>query len=449
MSDTPTPQPARLLGLVPATALVVGTMLGVGIFIGPPQMAAISGSETLFLLLWLGGGVTALCGALSVAELSALLPFNGGHYVYLRKVYGPGIGFAAGWLEGLAVFPGSIGTLALAVGTFQLPALFGPSVLEPFVVGPISIPAPLVWGTLIVVAFTALNHLGIVLSGRVQTALTALPVLLFFGGAVWVIAAGHHASLSDVPEPATSQAMNLAAAYLPVYFAYAGWEGAIYVAGEIKNPGRNLPRALIVGTSLVTLLYFVLTAGFATLFSLSQLSTVGEAGSAAAGHLFGRPGTIAMTGLILVGLLGSLNAQVLTGSRITNAMSIDGEFVRSVARLSRRFGTPAHALWLQAAWTVVLMAFQRVDQLIAYATAAMLMIGVLSVLSVGILRRREPDAQRPYRTLFYPATPVLYIVSSVVVLAILIRQADVSVLLAVGWFVLALVLRRLAHARKR
>lgn len=423
-------------------------MLGVGIFIGPPQMAAISGSRTLFLLLWLGGGITALCGALSVAELSALLPHNGGHYVYLRRVYGSGIGFAAGWLEGLAVFPGSIGTLALAVGTFQLPSLFGPSVLEPLVVGPVSIPAPLLWGSAIVIAFTGLNHLGIVLSGRVQTVLTAVPVLLFFAGAVWILAAGRHASLADVPEPDALRTMNLAAAYLPVYFAYAGWEGAIYVAGEIKNPGRNLPRALIIGTSMVTVLYLVLSAGFATMFTLGQLSTVGEAGSAAAGQLFGRTGTVAMTGVILVGLLGSLNAQVLTGSRITSAMAVDGEFPRKVGRLSERFGTPVFALWLQAAWTIVLMALQRVDQLIAYATTAMLIIGVLSVLSVGILRHRDPQAERPYRTLFYPVTPVLYCVSSVVVLAILIRQADVSVLLAVAWFVLALVVHRVADAVK-
>jgi APA family basic amino acid/polyamine antiporter len=147
--------------------------------------------------------------------------------------------------------------------------------------------------------------------------------------------------------------------------------------------------------------------------------------------------------MILIGLLGSLNAQVMTGSRITSAMAGDGEFPRVVSRLSPRFGTPVVALWLQAAWTIVLMALQRVDQLIAYATAAMLMIGIMSVLSVILLRRRRPDAERPYRTLAYPVTPLLYCVSSAGVLVILVKQVDVSVLLAVAWFALALVLHRL------
>jgi APA family basic amino acid/polyamine antiporter len=418
-------------------------MLGVGIFIGPPQVAGEVGGAVPFLLLWAAGGMAALCGALSVAELSAMTPKDGGHYVFLRRAYGPAAGFAAGWLETLAVMPGSIGAVALALGTFQLPVLFGERAAAPFVVAGLAIPAPFVWGTLVVVALTALNHLGIVISGRTQMALTTTPVVVLFAAALVVLAYGAGTPLSAPAAP--REGASLAAAYLPVFFAYAGWDGAIYIGGEVKDPGRSLPRSLIGGTLAVTVLYLVLCAFFLRVFTLDGLAAAGEAGSAAAEALFGRVGVLAITSLIVAGVVGSINAQVLQGSRISYAMALDGEMPRAFARLDPKRKTPAVALWAQAAWTIALMATQRVDQLVTYASTAMLIAGSLSVMSVVVLRRREPDAPRPYRTWLYPAPPVLFAVSNFVVLAILARRADPSVLLAIGWFVGAFVLYRVVR----
>jgi APA family basic amino acid/polyamine antiporter len=438
---TPTTETPRLLGRWPATAIVAGTMLGVGIFIGPPEVAANVDGVAVFYLLWLAGGVAALCGALSVAELAAMVPADGGHYVYLRRAYGPGVAFAAGWLEILAVMPGSIGAVALALGTFQLPALFGEQLAEPVTLGGLEIPQALVWATVVVLVLTAINHVGIVVSGRTQVVLTATPVVVLFVAAAAVFAAG-------AGEPRAAEASragsNVAAAYLPVFFAYSGWDGATYVAGEVKEPGRTLPIALVGGAALVTLLYLAMCAGYLSVFTLDGLAASGEAGSAAAGALFGRTGAVCATALVGAGVLGSLNAQVLQGSRISYAMALDGELPGAFARLHATRRTPAVALWAQAAWTVALMASQGVEQLVAYASTAMLIAGSLSVASVVVLRRREPAAPRPYRTALYPLPPVLFCLSSAVVLVILTAQGNDSVLLAAGWFVVALALYHVA-----
>ncbi|MBK6425648.1 MAG: amino acid permease [Blastocatellia bacterium] len=440
--------PTKHIGLWPATALVVGPMLGVGIFIGPPQVAASVGSESAFLLLWIAGGITAMCGALSVAELGAMLPLSGGHYVYLRRAYGNGVGFAVGWLQVLAVFPGSIGTVALALGTYQLPVLFGESIREPIVLAGWSIPSTFVIATIVVILLTAINHLGLIFSSRVQLVLTIVPIVTLFVAAIVVIASGQSAPDTGAGHVATTAA-GLAAGYLPVYFAYAGWDGAIYIGGEIRDSGRTLPRSLITGTTVVTTLYLVLCAGFLSVYSLAGLAQSGEAGSAVAGVLLGQAGVVGVTLLIAVAMLGSLNGIVLTGSRIAWAMARDGEFPKPGARLDARFGSPVVSLWAQAAWTIVLMAIGGVEDLIAYASAAMLATGSMTALAVFVLRRREPDLPRPYRTLGYPFTPAIFILSSVVVLAILGWRRDPSVLVTIGWVVLSLAVYQILARRRK
>jgi APA family basic amino acid/polyamine antiporter len=279
-------------------------------------------------------------------------------------------------------------------------------------------------------------------------ALTTTPVVVLFVTAVVLLATGAATPHGAAPAMAREEA-SVAAAYLPVFFAYAGWDGTIYIGGEVKEPGRNLPRSLIVGTLAVTALYLVVCAFFLRVFTLDGLAGAGEAGSAAAAALFGRTGVLAITGLIVAGVLGSLNAQVLQGSRISYAMGLDGEMPRAFAWLDPRRRTPAVALWAQAAWTIALMSTKRVDQLVTYASAAMLVTGSLSVLAVVVLRRREPAAPRPYRTWLYPLPPILFALSSAIVLAILAGRGDPSVLLAIGWFVAAFVVYRTLIAPRR
>ena len=433
------------LGRWSALALVAGTMLGIGIFIAPPVVARYIQSPVWVLALWLGGGLAALCGALCMAELGAMLPRAGGEYLYLRRSYGPGVAFATGWLQLLAIFPGSLAAMAVGTATFQLPALFGPAFAAPVDLGLCILEGPTVWAVLLVLLLTGLNHLGIALSGRVQLLVTIVPLAVLLLVSVVVIGdVGIGRVATDSLTGAWSQAPgadSIAQAYLPIYFAYSGWNAAIYVGGEIAEPGKNLPRAVVGGTLVVLILYVTLCAGFLSVFDTATLAGVGEAGTAAAGQLFGHTGVIVVTLMILLAMLGSINGSIMTGSRIAYAMAHEGHCPPLAGQLHRRFGTPVVALWAQAALAIALIASRKFDQLMDYASAAMLISGSLGVAAVVVLRRKQPELPRPYRLRFYPWAPAIYIASSLFVLGSLALGGDASVWMAIGWFALALLVQ--------
>jgi basic amino acid/polyamine antiporter, APA family len=432
------------MGALPAMALVAGSMLGIGIFIAPPVVAAQLTRPGGFLIMWLAGGLSALFGALAIAELGAMLPRAGGDYPYLRRAYGPGFAFAAGWLQLLAIFPGSLATMAVGTASFQFPMVLGDFFDLPVRLG-IPLAPETFWAVVIVLALTGLNHIGVVISGRVQVALTGIPVVILVAASVAVLltrgldggAWADAGARMDLP-PVSAVAL----AFLPVYFAYSGWNAAIYVGAEIRDPGRNLPRALVGGTLGVTVLYLLLCVGFLAVFEMSDLANTGEAGTAAARALFGGVGEFVVTTLIVLAMLGSINGTVLTGSRVAFAMARGGHCIRQAGKLHSRYRSPVVALWLQAGWSLVLISTQRFEQLMNYTSAAMLITGSLTVLAVMVLRRKLPDLPRPYRTWGYPVTPLLYAGSSLVVLLILAKDLDVSVFLGAGWFVLALLVHR-------
>jgi APA family basic amino acid/polyamine antiporter len=440
----------RALGALPAMALVAGSMLGIGIFIAPPVVASQLDRPGAFLVMWMVGGLSALCGALSVAELGSMMPTAGGDYPYLRRAYGPGWAYAAGWLQLLAIFPGSLAAMAVGTAQFQFPIVFGTSYDVPAMIG-LPIDPAMFWAVIIVVVLTGLNHVGVVLSGRFQVALTGVPVAILVVASVAVLLQSGHEGAWSGSTPATFELPGISAialAFLPVYFAYSGWNAAIFVGGEIRNPGKNLPRALVGGTLGVTVLYFMLCVGFLTVFSMDDLANTGEAGTAAARSLFGGLGVFVVTTLTLLAMLGSINGTVITGSRIAFAMAQDGQCVEQAGKLGR-FGTPAVALWMQAGWTIVLMMSQQFEQLVNYTSAAMLITGTMTVMAVFVLRRKMPDQPRPYRTWGYPVTPLLYAGSSVFVLIMLAKDLDPSVFLGFGWFIAAWAFHRWVIAPRR
>ncbi|MBC8071974.1 MAG: APC family permease [Deltaproteobacteria bacterium] len=437
----------RRLGPFAATSLVAGSMLGIGIFIAPPAVAAHIDRPGAFLLIWLLGGISALCGAVSVAELGAMMPRAGGDYPYLRRAYGPGLAFATGWLQLLAVFPGSLAVLAVGTATYQFPLLFHGVYAWPLALG---LDPVMFWSLAIIVGLTLVNHVGVVVSGRLQVVITVLPVSLLLLGTIAAMlyhgTEGGALASADVGMrlPALPAA---AAAFLPVYFAFSGWNAAIFVGAEIRDPARNLPRALVGGTLAVTVLYLALCIGFLAVFTMGALANTGEAGTAAAELIFGPLGVVAVTVSILFAMLGSINGTILTGSRIAYAMAQDGQCIAAAGRTGR-FGTPGVALWMQAAWTIVLVLTHRFEQLMSYASAAMLITGTLTVLAVFVLRRKLPDMRRPYRTWGYPVTPIVYAGSSIGVLAVLAHKLDASVFLAAAWFVIALAFHHFVLRRR-
>jgi basic amino acid/polyamine antiporter, APA family len=452
--DVPPSAPPRKLGALPALALVAGSMLGIGIFIMPPQVAANVGGPTAFLAMWIVGGVAALFGALCLAELGAMMPRSGGDYEFLHIGWGPGIAFAAGWLQLLVIFPGSLASVAVATANFQLPVLLGEWAGGELSLLGMSIATPRLLAAALIVLLTIINHLGVRISGWVQVTVTVVPILVLLivsayvlgdSGAGEVLRAGTEATTKGE----SSSLASLGSAYLKVYFAYSGWNAALYVAGEIKEPGRNLPRALVGGTGMVTGLYVLLCFGFLAVFGFADLPDVGEAGTAAAVELFGPAAVVAITSLILLAMIGSLNGTVLIGSRIGYAMAQRGDCPREVGRLHPRHNTPHLALWLQALIALLLIASPfNLEQLIDYTSSAMLITGTLTVLTVVVLRRKLPDEPRPYRTTLHPLPALGYVVSSVLVLILVVIDRDPSVLVAVGWFAGALLFWRLVLARR-
>ncbi len=441
----------RRLGVWQAGSLVAGAMLGVGIFVAPPEVAAHAGTPGVFMAVWAAGGLAALCGAVCVAELGAMLPRSGGHYVYIREAYGPSVAFAVGWLQLLAIFPGSLAALAAAVASFQLPVLFGSSFAAPLSFLGLEMPATFVVGGLVILAFTTLNHFGIVSSSRVEMVLVAVPILLLTMATVLVLGGllGGPSTVANAPARSGGADLSaIAAAYLPVYFAYAGWDAVLYVAGDVEAPAVALPRSLVGGTVVVTALYLLLCAGFLAVLPLDRLATVGEAGSAVAGQVSGQAGVLTIASLVLLATLGSLNGTMLAGSRIAQAMARNRDFFSFAARVDSRSGTPRCALWLQSAIALVLLASQRFDQLLAYTTSAMLITGTLSVAAVVVLRWEMPQLVRPYRASLYPLTPAVYAGGNLIVLFLLARRHDPSVLLAAGWFLAALAVDRLFRRTK-
>lgn len=452
-TQAPAEEGSRSLGPLAAMSLVAGTMLGIGIFIAPPDVARHLDHPVTFVLMWALGGISALCGALCVAELGAMMPRAGGDYPYLRLSYGPGVAFAAGWLQLLAIFPGSLATMAVGTATYQLPVVLGGAYPIGDMLGMPEL-TPTLWAVIIIVGFTALNHIGIVLSGLLQIVFTLVPLGVLLVASLWVLGGGTSTDgLAVTTAPSMPALSGAAAAFLGVYFAYSGWNAAIFVGGEIRDPTRNVPRSLVGGTLGVTVLYLLLCLGFVAVLGMGDLATAGEAGSAVARRLFGPVGEMTITVLIVLAMLGSINGCVLTGSRIGYAMAEHGDFTRSAATLHRRYGTPVVALWVQAGIGVLLVLTHSFEHLIKYTSAAMLVTGTLTVMTVMILRRRLPDMPRPYRAWGYPVTPILYAASSLFVLGVFAvrifedgAERDWSVLLAVAWFVVALLVHR---ARRR
>ncbi len=418
------PQPPRVLGGLSSFAVVAGSMLGIGIFLAPPIVARLVESPLAFYALWVLGGLTALGGAVACAELATMFPRCGGDYVFQREAFGPSVAFASGWVLLGAVFAGSIASIAVGLCTYQLPTLLGVDLTRPLWTGPagLRVCAAQLLGIGLVVALTGVNHLGARPAGWLQAVTTLIPVALLLLGAVYVLGvAPAPAGQAAAPAPAVGVGwLGLVGAYLPIYFAYSGWNSVIYLAGEVRHPERNLPRGLVVGTLVVTGLYLLLCTGFLRALGLDGLRQVGEAGSASALAVGGRVAELAVTVCVAITMLACLNGSILGSARVAFAMGQGGAFWARVGVLHPRRGVPGLALWLQAGWSSVLILSNSFEQILNLVSVAMLLSGSLTVASLFVLRRRRPDAPRPFLAWGYPVLPLLYLISSGLVIGALV-----------------------------
>jgi APA family basic amino acid/polyamine antiporter len=418
----------RVIGPLSGFSIVAGSMVGVGIFLSPSIVASHISSAPLFFAMWALGGLISLAGAVACAELGAMMPKAGGDYVFQHEAFGPSTAFASGSVLFAAIFCGSIATLAVGLCSYQIPTLLG---LD-FSVR--AIPLPLGGGLsaaelaamLVVLLLTTLNARGAEMSARTQSMLTLLPIILFSVFAIALMLRGHAtesgasgATLETIP----LTAHGVAVSYMAVYFAYSGWINIIYVAGEVDEPGRNIPRSLLLGTLSITLLYLLLCGGFYAALGMTGMRGAGEAGSATAALLGGDAGSYVMTMLIACALTACTNGAVLGGARVAFAMARQGALVSALGTLQGEHQVPRRALWLQAVMSCVLIASGTFEQLLMMVSCAMVITGTLTVSSVFVLRHTQPDRIRPYRATAYPVLPGFYVVASFVAIAIMVSRA--------------------------
>jgi APA family basic amino acid/polyamine antiporter len=408
---------ARRLGPFDGAAIIVSNVIGSGILFLPPVIAASVPSALMFLSTWLVGGLLAFAGALAYAELATLRPRAGGEYVYLRDAYGGLAGFFTGWTSFVAGFSGSTAASAIVLTLYLDRFIPGSGNTTPFFVVPIPY-VPLTFSTQTIVACTAivvaaLVHIVGVGPGRAVTnVLATLKVLAFVGFIAFglTLGAGDATNLQQVAAPVTGAGWLFA--LIPIMFAYSGWNAAAYMAEEIKNPGRNIPLALALGTVAITLIYLLMNVLFLYVMSIGELATVkGSVLDVVADRLLGiRAGDI-MGIVSIVSLAASINAYTFAGPRVYFAMARDGAFFPAAARVHPRFKTPAASVAAQAAFAVLLVLTGSLDALANYVGFSITLFLGLAVAAVFVLRARDPDAPRPFRALGYPWTPGVFVLA--------------------------------------
>src|SRR5213594_404753 len=406
-SPTPTTELKRELGLFDATMINVGTMIASAIFIVPATVAAaVTGSLTM-TLVWIVGGVASLLGALSIAELAAAYPEAGGQYAYLREAYGQAWGFLYGWANFAVINTASIA--AIAVGFARYVGFFTRS--------PLSEAAIRIIAILSIAALTWLNCRGVRLGATTQNVLTTLKIGAL--GALiltsFVLPGGSASHFQPLWPPGTVGAWigPFGVAMVAVLWAYDGWIETTYIGSEIIDPGRNLPRSIILSTLIVITLYVLASVAYAYVLSPAQMVGSALVASDAARVTMGAVGASFVVIAILISTLGANNGIVLTAARIPYAMARGGMFFRSQGIVHPRYGTPTVALLTQGVIAAALTAWGTYDQLFTYVVFAQFVFYALSAGAVIRLRKTAPQVARPYRTWGYPVTPIVFIAFAV------------------------------------
>ena len=391
----------RELGLLDATMINVGTMIASAIFIVPATVAALIPGSGAMVLAWVLGGVVSLLGALSIAELSAAYPEAGGQLPYLRAAYGPLWGFLYGWANFLVINPAAIA--AIAVGFASYLGFFVP--LSPLAIQVVAIAS--------ICGLTVLNCLAVRLGATTQNVLTFLKMIaitvLILGA--FVLPGGNGANFRPLwPGVPLRQVIGpFGLAMMSVLWAYDGWIETTFVGSEIKNPGRNLPRAIILSSVIVIAFYVSVSVAFSYVLTPLRMGASSLVASDAAQVTMGAAGAAIVAGAIMLSTLGANNGIILTAARIPYAMARGGLFFRSQAYVHPRFGTPTVALVTQGIVGAALTAFGTYDLLFTCVVFAEFLFYALSAGAVIKLRRTAPMVARPYRTWGYPVTPIIFI----------------------------------------
>ena len=393
---TPDRTPVKV-GLVTAASLVVANMIGTGIFTSVGFQVQYLNSPFALLVLWVVGGGMALCGALVYGELGAALPRSGGEYHLISEIYHPSLGFIVGWITVTLGFAGPIALAAIAFGDY-ITAVFSKLSSTHLAAS-------------IVVLCSAIHGTSITWGSWFQNLFTGLKVLLILVFVAMAARADPSHIVSVLPDATGLMELvspGFAVSLVFVTYAYAGWNGAVYIVGEIRDPQRNMPRALVLGTALVTVLYVMLTFVFLYTVPASEMAGEVEVGYLSGRVIFGDIGGQVMSIFIALLLVSTVSAMVYLGPRVTQAMGEDSRALRWLARTNGR-GIPVNSILFQAALALAFIYTSTFEQVLIYAGFTLTLSMMLTVAGVFVLRWRMPEVSRPYTTWGYPVTPLVFL----------------------------------------
>ena len=430
----------RQLGLFDAVMLIVGNIIGIGIFVTTGEIAQSISSPGGILLIWLLGGLLALAGALSLAELAASLPYSGGDYIYLREAYGSLTGFLSGWSSFLVTFSGSIALLAVvftAFLSFFFPALSEDRFLfsQDLLGFSFRLSAAQCFSILTVLLLSSIHYIGVAMGAFLQNILTvlkigALAAIILLGVFLGKGSMSHFSPFFDLGKMTNLSQFGFA--FIPVIFTYAGWNAVTYMAGEVREPERNLPAALLWATLLVIPLYLAINAVYFYAVPVGEMHGAIRVSELATTALFGRQTSAWITAIITVSVLGALNVTIMIGPRVYFAMAHDGLFFQSLTRVHARFHTPSNAIVLQAVWSSLLILTGTFGFLLNYVSFVITIFSTLAVTAVLALRIKRPELRRPYRVWGYPTMPILFILANLGIALATLWEKPVDALWGVG-----------------
>lgn len=415
----------RVLGPVETTTILIGSVIGSGIFLVPNTIAAQVGSFGLIIAVWLVSGLLSLFGALSYAELGGMIPHAGGQYAYLREAYGKFPAFLFGWTEFLVIKAGSIAAVAVAFALYV--GYFIPDAFQPifhrtvtlkfgftFAIEDIGVKLVAIG---CIALLTAVNYLGVKLGGWVQNIFTFLKVAALAGLIILTFIAGHAAPVAFKPILPEQFSVNLLSAFgvamVAALWAYDGWNNTTYVAAEVREPQKNIPRALFLGTTLVVIIYLAANWAYAYVLPLAAIAKSNLVAADAMKSFLGPTGGAFISAAVMISTFGTVNGMILSGPRVTYAMARDKIFFKNMGTVHPRFRTPHISIIVQGIWSALLTLSGRFDQLFTYVIFAAWIFYAMTTAGVFVLRKKWPLVNRPYKTWGYPWIPSAFILVSI------------------------------------
>ena len=417
--------------------MVLGLVLGGGIFLTPSAIAKALPAEWAILSVWIAGGILSIIGGLVYAEMGAMIPRAGGMYLYFRDAFGELPAFLYAWVAWWVIQAGS--NAAVAVGFAVYFSVFFPSLSTSRIVteiGPFSISAGQLVAVTLSLALSATHYVGVRRGVRIQGVFTLLIVLAL----AW-LAIGGLTTVGSAPAATPPPSIPLAAfgtAMIAVFWCFYGWSDIVAVAGEVAKPERNLPLALIVGTGLVTLLYLAVNYAFLKVIPPSEMASVAQPAALAAERMFGSGARVVIAVAVTAAAAGCVSAGLLAGPRIVYALAKDGLFPAAFTRVHPRFQTPSFAIVIQALWMSLLCLSGRYEQLYTYATFAIVLAYAGTGVALFLFRRRRPDLPRPYRCWGYPVVPAIFVATSLLLAVNTIREQPKETLAGLAMLVAGL-----------